>query len=172
MPARLFLKGFFVSLCVLIGASTFQVMAVGSEMYVCTGQDGVRVYQNSNTGENCKSLNLNPITVFPGPPKNTSGPKASDNYGGSGNYSNPSAKESFAFDGKDDRLKILQEELRIEEGKLKSLNDEYKDGQPDRMGNERNYQKYLDRTAALKEDINRATENIIILKNEISRLQR
>jgi len=34
-------------------------------------------------------------------------------------------------------MKILQEELRIEESKLKSLQDEYKNGQPDRLGNEK-----------------------------------
>jgi len=69
-------------------------------------------------------------------------------------------------------MKILQEELRIEESKLKSLQDEYKNGQPDRQGNERNYQKYLDRVARLEQEIMVTTDNIEILKAELDRLSR
>ena len=69
-------------------------------------------------------------------------------------------------------MKILQEELRIEESKLKSLQDEYKNGQPDRQGNERNYQKYLDRVARLEQEIMVTTDNIEILKAELDRLTR
>ena len=41
------------------------VQAKGTEMYVCTGADGVRTYQNSDGGSGCVSLNLNPITIVP-----------------------------------------------------------------------------------------------------------
>lgn len=67
-------------------------------------------------------------------------------------------------------MKILQEELRIEESKLKSLKDEYKSGQPDRLGSERNYQKYLDRVARLEQEIMVTNDNIEILKTELIRL--
>ena len=67
-------------------------------------------------------------------------------------------------------MKILQEELRIEESKLKSLKDEYKSGQPDRLRSERNYQKYLDRVARLEQEIMVTNDNIEILKTELIRL--
>ncbi len=64
----------------------------------------------------------------------------------------------------------MQEELRIEESKLKSLQDEYKKGQPDRLGSEKNYQKYLDRVSRLEQEIMITNDNIEILKAELSRL--
>ncbi len=69
-------------------------------------------------------------------------------------------------------MKILQEELRIEESKLKSLQDEYKNGQPDRQGSEKNYQKYLDRVARLEQEIMVTNDNIEILKTELIRLSK
>jgi len=69
-------------------------------------------------------------------------------------------------------MKILQEELRIEESKLKSLQDEYKKGQPDRLGSEKNYQKYLDRVSRLEQEIMVTNDNIEILKTELIRLSK
>lgn len=142
----------------------------GTEMFVCTAADGVRTYQNSDSGQGCVPLNLNPITVVPAP--KSASKTGVGNGGGSSARKTASldARTSADFNAKDDRMKILQEELRLEEGKLKSLQDEYKGGQPDRLGNEKNYQKYLDRTARLEKDIKTTNENIDILKAELIRL--
>lgn len=150
------------------------VHAKGTEMFVCTSNDGVRTYQNSDGGDGCVPLNLNPITIVPAP---RSAAKSSGLSESSGSQSRRSAavydnRSAADFNAKDDRMKILQEELRIEESKLKSLQDEYKNGQPDRQGNERNYQKYLDRVARLEQEIMVTTDNIEILKAELDRLSR
>lgn len=79
-------------------------------------------------------------------------------------------RQALDFDARNDRMKILQEELRIEESKLKSLKDEYKNGQPERLGSEKNYQKYLDRVARLEQEILITNENIEILKTELIKL--
>lgn len=145
--------------------------AKGSEMFVCTGSDGVRTYQNSDGGAGCVPLNLNPITVVPAP--KSSMPKAgASNSGRRNEAASFDSRTASDFDAKDDRMKILQEELRIEESKLKSLQDEYKNGQPDRLGNERNYQKYLDRVARLEQEIMVTNDNIEILKTELIRLSK
>lgn len=185
--------GFF-----LLPAAQAQVKS-GAEMFVCTSSEGVRTYQNSDGGSGCVPLNLNPITVVPSP--KSSAPRghssgtfdsgASASSGGGGSYSGGSSgsgesgssssrrataaydsRTSGDFNAKDDRMKILQEELRIEEGKLKSLQDEYKSGQPDRQGNEKNYQKYLDRVARLEQEIMVTNDNIEILKTELVRLSK
>lgn len=145
-----------------------RAQAKGTEMFVCTGGDGVRTYQNSDGGDGCVPLNLNPITVVPSPKSagSKSGSANSTRRQGSA-YDSRTAND---FDAKDDRMKILQEELRIEEGKLKSLKDEYKNGQPDRLGSEKNYQKYLDRVARLEQEIMVTNDNIEILKTELIRL--
>jgi hypothetical protein len=149
--------------------------AKGSEMFVCTNKDGVRTYQNSDGGDGCVPLNLNPITVVPAPKYGTSkgvgGLDGANRSSGSGRSAAAyDSRSSGDFNASDDRMKILQEELRIEEGKLKSLKDEYKNGQPDRLGNERNYQKYLDRVSRLEQEIMVTNDNIEILKTELIRL--
>ncbi len=157
-------------------AAAPKVQALGTEMFVCTGTDGVRTYQNSDGGDGCVPLNLNPITVVPAPrsASKSGGISEPASGGGSGRrataaYDNRSAAD---FNAKDDRMKILQEELRIEESKLKSLQDEYKNGQPDRLGNEKNYQKYLDRVSRLEQEIMVTNDNIEILKTELIRLSK
>jgi hypothetical protein len=70
-----------------------------------------------------------------------------------------------------DRKSILESELRTESAKLKELQKEYNAGQPERQGNEKNYQKYLDRVAALKDSITRTEKNIEALNREISNIK-
>ncbi|HEX4843027.1 MAG TPA: DUF4124 domain-containing protein [Limnobacter sp.] len=160
------------SCTLLIAVSPSPAISKGTEMFVCTSSDGVRTYQNSNAGEGCVPLNLNPITVVPGP-SSRGGGKSQDASGAATNAraaARQDARQAMDFDAKNDRMKILQEELRIEESKLKSLKDEYKNGQPDRLGSEKNYQKYLDRVARLEQEIMVTNENIEILKTELIKL--
>ena len=48
-----------------------------------------------------------------------------------------------------------------------ALRLEYKDGQPERLGSERNYQKYLDRVQSLKDEIERAEANLVLIRREL-----
>lgn len=152
-------------------------LAMGTELYVCTDANGVRTYQNSDSGQGCVLLNLNPITVVPAVKDRRPNVKKVDEFEPRFNErAEPDGRRSQsvqpAFSASDDRAKILQEELRVEEGKLSSLKEEYKKGQPDRNGDEKNYQKYLDRTSRLEQDIRSTQENVDILKREIGKLQR
>lgn len=146
------------------------VAAKGTEMFVCTGADGVRTYQNSDGGAGCVPLNLNPITIVPRP--KSSGTSSSSESNFERRSSGSDTRTAADFNAKDDRMKILQEELRIEESKLKSLQEEYKNGQPDRLGSEKNYQKYLDRVSRLEQEIMVTNDTIDILKAELIRLSR
>ncbi|HQP68573.1 MAG TPA: DUF4124 domain-containing protein, partial [Quisquiliibacterium sp.] len=66
-----------------------------------------------------------------------------------------------------DRRRILEEEMRKEEAKLAEIRKEYNNGEPDRLGSERNYQRYLDRVQRLKDDIARSEANIATIKKEL-----
>jgi hypothetical protein len=44
---------------------------------------------------------------------------------------------------------------------------EFNGGEPERRGDERNYQKYLDRVEKLKEDIQRSENNLKSLDREL-----
>lgn len=70
----------------------------------------------------------------------------------------------------DDRRRVLEQELREAEGRLAKLQQEFNNGQPERRGDERNYQKYLDRTAELKAGVSRQEADIQALKRELAKL--
>ena len=50
------------------------------------------------------------------------------------------------------------------------MQKEYNNGEPERLGDERNYQKYLDRVADLKAAIARKESDIAAIKRELSKL--
>jgi hypothetical protein len=68
----------------------------------------------------------------------------------------------------DDRRGILNEELRAEEKKLAELKRDFNNGEPERQGNEKNYAKYQERVAGMRDDIGRAEKNIEAIKREIA----
>ena len=70
-----------------------------------------------------------------------------------------------------DARRILEAELKREEERLGELQKEYNNGEPERRGDERNYAKYQERVAALKDDISRTEKNIEALKREIGNLK-
>jgi chromosome segregation ATPase len=71
-----------------------------------------------------------------------------------------------------DARAILQSELQREQARLQQLLAEYNDGRPERQGDERNYQRYLDRVAALKASIERSSADIAALQRELARFSR
>ena len=69
-----------------------------------------------------------------------------------------------------DARRILADELRREEERLAALQKEFNNGEPERRGDERNYQKYLDRVADMKAQILRKEADIAALKRELAKL--
>lgn len=140
--------------------STHGAWAQNNIMYKCAGADGRIEYTNKVTVNNksCVKLTLDPVVV-PAPKldKNPAFPKV-DNATQKARDSNSKA--------------ILQEELKAKETKLAELQKEFKNGEPDRLGDEaRNYQKYLDRVQKMRDDITRVESDIAALKNEIAKAQ-
>ena len=69
-----------------------------------------------------------------------------------------------------DARRILGEELRREEQRLDELRKEYKNGQPERLGSERNYQRYLDRVAEMRAAVERKEADVAALRRELAKL--
>ena len=69
-----------------------------------------------------------------------------------------------------DARRILETELGREEDKLTTLRRDYNNGEPERRGNERNYQSYLDRVAQIKAAIARSEADIAAIKREIAKI--
>jgi predicted RNase H-like nuclease (RuvC/YqgF family) len=115
----------------------------------------------------CRTIEGAPVTVLQ--PVRRPSPPAS---GAASNARPNEVKvESQQQRGRDnERRGVLQAELRDAEAKLNELKAEYNNGTPERRGEERNYQKYLDRVAELKANITRQEADIEALKREISKL--
>ncbi|MGL6110088.1 MAG: hypothetical protein ACRC2B_08320 [Rubrivivax sp.] len=117
----------------------------------------------------CKVIEGTPITVIQG--RVPSSPRPAS-VAGNGNARPPEARvDPGAQRARDsDSRRILESELRREEDRLAEMRKEYNNGEPERQGNERNYQKYLDRVADMKAAIARKESDIAAIKRELAKL--
>ena len=70
-----------------------------------------------------------------------------------------------------DRRKILEEELNDEQKRLAAAKQQLADQQAIRTGDERNYQKVLDRLKPFQDSVEQHEKNIAQLKRELSSLR-
>ncbi|MBO7411117.1 MAG: hypothetical protein J6T92_04255 [Ottowia sp.] len=70
-----------------------------------------------------------------------------------------------------DARAILEQELSRAEARQAELLREYNNGQPERLGSERDYNKYLARTSELKSSIDRNQADIEGIKRELTRFK-
>jgi hypothetical protein len=162
----------FASAIVLTGlASSAWAQAT---VYRCTGPGGVVEYGNAapRKDQQCEKIALPAITTVKAGAKLPA--KASKPKKKVAKTNSESAKNFPKVDGgtqskrDDDRNRLLQDELGREEKRLSSLRLEYKNGEPDRRGDERNYQRYLDRVEKMKADIARTEGNVDALRRELA----
>jgi hypothetical protein len=118
----------------------------------------------------CRTIDGAPITVIAAPPRAKPGPAAS---GASAVVVRPGDAriDPATQRARDtDARRILNEELARDEERLAQMRKEFNSGEPERKGDERNYQRYLDRVAELKASILRKEGDIAALKREITKL--
>jgi hypothetical protein len=113
----------------------------------------------------CRTIEGAPITIVPATKPRAPTAPASAGRPGEGRV-DPAEQRSRDSDAR----RILGDELRREEDRLASLRRDYNNGEPERNGDERNYQRYLDRVAELKAAIVRKEADVAALKRELSKL--
>ena len=147
------------------------------QLYVCADAQGHKTYTDKRAGAGCKLLDL--PGAMTEPPRKTAplaGAPARPALQAAGTPA-PAAGAFPRVDGAEQRARdlgrrqILQDELRSEEQKLAAQRMEFNGGQPERQGNERNYAKYQERVAQLKDNISRTQQNIDALKREIANIR-
>lgn len=142
--------------------------AATAQIYRCESADGTPLYQNS-PGKNCKALDLPSLTTVPA----VRTPAARTASAASAAPADFPKVDPAAQRGRDsDRRKILQDELEREQARLEEFRKEYNGGEPERLGSERNYQKYLDRVERLRNEIATAEANVASIRREIDALPR
>lgn len=161
---------FAVLLSMLVLSHTAQAQAT---VYRCPGPpvlytDALSAKEAQDKG--CRSIEGTPITVLPAA---RARPSAAPTSGGSSEArsSNDGRVDPNQQRTRDnERRRVLETELREAEDRLAALQREYAGGNAERRGDERNYQKYLDRMAELKASIGRQEVDVQALKREISKL--
>ena len=143
-----------------------------AQVYRCDTDTGVPLYQNA-PGPRCKALDLPTISTIPAPqlPAQPArqgavrGGAAGGAATGAGTFPRVDASAQKSRDS--DRRAILGKELRSEQARLVVLRTEYNNGEPVRLGSERNYQRYTDRIQRIKDDIVRTEASIASLRREL-----
>lgn len=150
----------------LLVLASLGVQAQGT-VYRCPGPpvlytDALSAKEAQEKG--CRTIEGSPITVVQTPRPRSSAPAAEGSRGAEGRVD---AGQQRVRD--DERRRVLQTELRQAEERLASAQREFSTGQ-ERRGDERNYQKYLDRMAELKDNVSRFEADVQALKREIAKL--
>ena len=168
-----------------------------AQIWRCEGPGGVVEYSNSPASgrdARCRTIDLPAITTIPAPrlpagaapapasavtPANPSrtgaaAPAAAPASGGTASAAPAGFPrvDTAAQRTRDlDRRRILEDELRKEESRLNELRAEFNGGEPERRGDERNFQKYLDRVQRLKDEIARSESSVASLRREMAALR-
>ena len=138
------------------------VLAQGG-VFKCIDRDGNITYGNVGDVKGCKKIETETVNTAPFPRAAGAAP---------GKGANTASRGDGAQRARDtDRKRILQEELAAEEKRLADLKKEFNGGEPERKGDEKNYQKYLDRTEKVKADVTRSESNVESLRRELGSIK-
>jgi hypothetical protein len=157
----------------LFVAVTLPAAAQNTIVYRCPGN----AYTSSNDisakqaeERGCKVLAAQPVSIVQSSRPAASGPAAP--RAGTPVPPRPDAKvdPGAQRERDNDARRILESELKREEEKLAALQKDYNNGEPERRGDERNYQKYLDRVAEMKAAIARKEADLAAIKRELAKL--
>jgi hypothetical protein len=141
-------------------------LPAAAEIFKCTDAQGSVIYSNMQS-RNCKRLNVEPPTG--------GRTHSSVSSGGSAASSTPSGFPRV--DGPtqkardDDRRRILDQEVAAEQKNLEQARRELAEQEAVRSGDERNYQRVLDRLQPFKDRVALHERNIEAIRKEISNLR-
>ncbi len=138
------------------------------QIYLCIDANGLK--ELTDIGRpGCRALDVPGSIAAParrgdGAPRSAPAPMASP-----ANFPKVDTTQQKARDN--ERRDILSDELRSEEKKLAELKREFNGGEPERHGDEKNYAKYQERTAQLRDNVARSEKNVEALRRELSNIK-
>ncbi len=139
-----------------------------AEVFKCTDADGRTVYTNDRAlSRGCKVLDQSHgVSTVPAVvPRSTTGAQ------GAGQPGFPQVTPDAQRARDDSRRQVLESELSTEEQSLAEAQKALTDQEAVRMGDERNYQRVLDRLQPFKDKVELHQRNIEALKRELSGLR-
>ena len=151
--------------------------AQGGAVYRCPGKTGGAdeftnlISEVQARERNCRTIENAPITIVQTvKPKPAAVGLATPSGGGSTRSGDSRVDPAAQRQRDSDARRVLDDELRREEDRLAQQKREFNNGEPERRGDERNFQNYLDRVAQMKAGIARTESDIAALKREIGKL--
>lgn len=140
-----------------------------ADIFKCVDDSGHITYTNtkpeSGKAKNCTMMTREqPVTAVPAAPRRANAASPSPS-------SFPRVDDSTQKNRDNDRRQILQGELETEQKLLAQAQKDLAEQESVRNGDERNYQKYLDRIQSYKDKLALHERNIEALNKELSRLR-
>ena len=150
------------------GALLVAFPAVSADvMYQCVDEHGNKTFSNikpSMKNANCKAMDLGPSI-----------PTTSSPSGSGAKTPSPSSFPKVGEDAQkardNDRRRILEGELDAERKNLENAKKDLAEQEATRHGNERNYQKVLDRLEPYKNKVDLHERNIESIQRELSKIR-
>ncbi|MEC5384380.1 DUF4124 domain-containing protein [Uliginosibacterium sp. H3] len=146
----------------LIGVAT---SAAHADVYKCVEDGGRTTYTNDKPAPGVKGCTLlsrdQPVSSVPGPKKSATPTPSTF----------PRVDDGTQKSRDNDRRKILEQELSSEEGLLATAKKDLAEQESVRNGDEKNYQKFLDRVQPYRDKVKQHETNITKLKTEINNIR-
>ncbi|MEO8525973.1 MAG: hypothetical protein ABI460_14710 [Caldimonas sp.] len=155
-----------IALACCAGAAAAAEPTEPTVTYRCPGND----YKNTISAKEaerlgCKKLEGGPVTVIQMTKPRSTATVVPSSGSGVGRI-DPAAQRARDSDAR----RILENELKGEEDRLAEMKKEFNNGQPERQGDEKNYQKYVDRVGQLSAAIARKEADVAAIRREIQKL--
>jgi len=155
------------TLAILLALSAMPVAA--QTIYKCTDAHGGTLISNARVDKSCKAVVSGAETSLPAPasrPRAASGAAANPSPAGF-----PRVQEDTQKARDTDRRRILEQEMAGEQRNLEQAKKELAEQEAVRTGDERNYQKVLDRLQPYKDRVGQHERNIQAIQKELNNLR-
>jgi hypothetical protein len=148
---------------VVFTASLSATTIAQADIYKCVDPAGHVTYSNV-VQPGCQKLNLEPLSTIPAPPK----PAAKSDSATQPPAGFPKVDADAQKKRDADRKKILEDELAAEQKQLDESRKALAEQEAVRSGDEKNYQRVLDRLQPYKDKVALHERNVEALKKELA----
>lgn len=154
------------AVCLCVSTCLPAVAQQSDAIWACVDDQGHKVFQNVGSGRGCRRID-GLIATVPG-----TAPAPASGVGGlrgvaPANF--PKVDQDTQRLRDSDRRHILEDELRVEQGRLARLRDDFNNGTPRLLADESaGSPSYQERVQRLLEDIQRSESYIASLKRELT----
>ena len=141
-------------------------VAQSNVMYQCVDEQGHKTFSNvpPSKGAKCTKMDLGPST-----------PPSSSSAGTGARTPSPASFPKVEGDAQrardNDRRRILESELEAEQKNLEGAKRDLAEQEATRLGNERNYQRVLDRLEPYKNKVASHERNVEAIQRELAKVR-